>query len=80
MWYIDFRCYDPISRTVKRKKYHISDKLSAREKRAYATNLIAGLVLNLQRGWNPWTQQSSERQSIGYFSISDLYRTHVKNN
>lgn len=77
MWYIDFRCYDPISQTMKRKKYHISDKLSTREKRAYATNLIAGLVENLQRGWNPWTQQSSEKQYISYSFISDLYRRYI---
>lgn len=77
-WYVDFRCFDPISGKRKRKKYYIPPKLSASAKRAYAATLIAALVDRLHKGWNPWTQQASEKQYITYSSIRDIYKHYLR--
>ncbi|MBO5134585.1 MAG: site-specific integrase [Bacteroidaceae bacterium] len=78
IWYVDFRCYDPIKGVFRRKKYHISAHLSVREKQACAANLIAALVERLRSGWNPWTQQASEKQYITYSSIRDIYKHYLR--
>ena len=78
IWYVDFRCYDPIKGVFRRKKYHISSHLSVREKQAFAAHLIAALVERLRSGWNPWTQQSSEKQYITYSSIRDIYKRYLQ--
>jgi integrase len=78
LWFIDFRCLDPFTGKRRRKKYHIPNNLTTSQKLAYAANLITALVERLRTGWNPWTQQASERQYITYSSIVDIYKRYLR--
>lgn len=77
-WFVDFFCYDPITQTKRRKKYFLNPKQKASEKKRSAADLIAGITERLRQGWNPWAEQSSERQYLHYSAICDLYIRYIK--
>lgn len=53
-WFIDFFALDPLTGTMRRKKYHIDNIEKIGERRKYAAELIAITLKKLRSGWNPW--------------------------
>ena len=72
-WYIDFKAYDPLEQSMKRKKYMLDgiDKVSERKRRA--TEVITNLTNRLRTGWNPWADTSNSRQYTPFIDICLLY-------
>ena len=77
-WYLDLKCYDPLERNMKRKKYMLDkiDKLTDRKKRA--TEIITNITYQLRNGWNPWADASSSRQYTLYNDVIDLYTRYLE--
>lgn len=76
-WYIDFKAFDPLEQTMKRKKYMLDgiDKLSERKKRA--AEVITNLTNQLLTGWNPWADTSNSRQYTQVVDIIQLYYKYI---
>lgn len=53
-WYVDFYAVDPVDGKWKRKKYHASMKLGARERRKFLSEVLLEVNSKLASGWNPW--------------------------
>ena len=77
-WYIDFKAYDPLEQSMKRKKYMLDgiDKVSERKKRA--TEVITNLTNRLRTGWNPWADTSNSRQYTPFIDIIKLYYKYLE--
>lgn len=78
VWFVDFFCYDPITQTKRRKKYHLDPHLKKAERKRSAADLIAGITERLRQGWNPWAEHSSERQYLHYSALCDIYIRYIK--
>lgn len=76
-WYIDFKAFDPLEQTMKRKKYMLDgiDKASERKKRA--AEVITNLTNQLRTGWNPWADTSNSRQYTQFIDIIQLYYKYI---
>lgn len=76
-WYIDFKAFDPLEQTMKRKKYMLDgiDKLSERKQRA--AEVITNLTNQLRTGWNPWADTSNSRQYTQFIDIIQLYYKYI---
>lgn len=76
-WYIDFKAYDPLEQTMKRKKYMLDgvNKLSERKKRA--AEVITNLTNQLRTGWNPWADTSNSRQYTHIIDVIQLYHKYI---
>lgn len=76
-WYIDFKAFDPLEQTMKRKKYMLDgiDKASERKKRA--AEVITNLTNQLRTGWNPWAETSNSRQYTQFIDIIQLYYKYI---
>lgn len=76
-WYIDFQCYDPVDREMRRKKYMLDgiDKVSERKKRA--TEIITNLTNRLRTGWNPWAETSNSRHYSKFADVHELYSRYL---
>lgn len=77
-WYIDFKCFDPLEQTMKRKKYMLDniEKITARKKRA--AEIIATLTNRLISGWNPWADTSNSRQYTLFNDVIELYLKYLR--
>lgn len=77
-WYVDFKAYDPLEQTMKRKKYMLDGigKISERKKRA--AEIIANLTNRLRTGWNPWADTSNSRQYTPYKDVTKLYYKYLE--
>ena len=62
--YVDFRAFDPVTGTLKRKKFHIPARLNKRERKARAAVLISTLSAKLRSGWSPWMEMAESTNSI----------------
>lgn len=56
-WYIEFYCYDPSLRQLRRKRIKCNRIKGAKSRRAYARDVMARISQQLSRGWNPWIEQ-----------------------
>ena len=76
-WYVDFKCFDPVDREMKRKKYMLNgiDKVSERKKRA--TEIITNLTNRLRSGWNPWADTSNSRHYSKFNDVQELYSKYL---
>lgn len=77
-WYIDFKCFDPLEQTMKRKKYMLDsiEKISLRKKRA--AEIITTLTNRLISGWNPWADTSNSRQYTLFNDVIELYLKYLR--
>ena len=76
-WYVDFTCYDPLTQTMRRKKYHLDSIKRISDRRRRAAELIAILALRLREGWTPWANTMSTRQTESVQYIVDHYMTYI---
>ena len=76
-WYVDFMCYDPLTQTMRRKKYHLDSIKRVSDRRKRAAELIAVLALRLREGWTPWVNTMSTRQMETVQYIVDHYTTYI---
>lgn len=67
-WYIDFRAYDPVSGTMKRKKYMLDHVLKVSDRRRQAAEMIESITKLLRSGWSPWVNVDDNR---GYTLLQD---------
>lgn len=77
-WYVDFQCFDPLTGTMRRKKYMLDSihKVSERKKRA--TEIISNATNRLREGWNPWAEASNDRQYTPLKTIFTMYIRYIE--
>ena len=56
-WFIEFYCYDPSMRQLRRKRIKCNRIKGVRARRAYARDVMERIGKQLARGWNPWIEQ-----------------------
>lgn len=76
--YVDFRAYDPATGTVRRKKYHLDNIKSKKERRLHANLLITKLVKKLSTGWRPWHDDITTKGYADFEQVLDLYLKNVE--
>lgn len=60
-WYVDFFAYDPVSDTMKRKKYMLDHEKKRSDRQILATMLIVNITQRLIAGWNPWVNDDGKQ-------------------
>ena len=76
-WYVDFHAFDPAEGKMKRKKYMLDSIRKISDRRRRAAEIIANLLVKLQRGWNPWVQADNQRQYTHFENVTQLYRKYL---
>lgn len=76
-WYVDFCCYDPAERRMKRKKYMLDSIEKKSDRKRRAAEIIANLTSRLRAGWNPWAEASTERQYTKFADVTTLYLRYI---
>lgn len=76
-WYVMFMAFDPITRSLKRKRIRINNIGSAKQKREYANDLILRLSDKLRSGWNPFVDEENSKQYALFEVAVDQYITHI---
>ena len=72
-WYIDFKAYDPVSSSLRRKKYMIPMKGRKNDRMKYAKTLMGDLTNRLLMGWSPWVSNSSVRTMTKISVVFEQY-------
>ncbi|MCR4612682.1 MAG: site-specific integrase [Bacteroidaceae bacterium] len=72
-WFVDFLCYDPVTETMRRKKYHLDGIKKISDRKRHGAELVSKLLYRLHQGWNPWAEVSSTRQFASLSNIFDLF-------
>ena len=75
-WYVDFCCYDPLTQTMRRKKYMLDGIKSVKLRRERAAEIISVVTYKLRNGWNVWASATSTRQ---YTTIASAVELYIKN-
>ena len=77
-WYVDFKCYDPLEGSMKRKKFMLDSiaKISERKKRA--TEIITVTTQRLRNGWNPWAEATTDRQCANFVYVTEIYNKYLE--
>ena len=70
--YVDFVCFDPVSETMRRKKYHLDGIPRKADRRRRATELIALLTAKLRTGWNVWADAAATDGKRIYTPIAEV--------
>lgn len=73
-WFIDFYCYDPSLRRLRRKRIKCNRIKGVRERRAWAREVMQRISKQLSRGWNPWIEQD-----LGNLHTVEEVFTHYDN-
>lgn len=77
-WYVDFRCYDPEGKCMRRKKYHLDGIKGNAARRERAAELIAKISYKLQHGWNVWAEQADGVRHYSFYSnVKTFYRRYL---
>lgn len=78
VWFIDFKAFDPISGTLKRKKYNVPKAKNKRERLRDAQETVLFLESLLKEGWTPFGNNQTQKSLIMEFShCLDLYAEQV---
>ncbi len=77
-WYVDFYAHDPVSGTMKRKKYMLNKYKTDQKKRMMGSVLIHNITSKLLAGWNPWVNADKSRQFTEIPIVISRYRDYVK--
>lgn len=76
-WFVDFTCYDPVTQTMRRKKYHLDSIKKISDRRQRAAEMIAVLLVRLKSGWTPWASRVSSRLAENVQYILQHYLTYI---
>lgn len=76
-WYIDFFAFDPAQNRMRRKKIKLNSIQSVKQRRAYATDLIARLVSQLRIGWNPWIEAEGGKAYATFEAACESYKRMI---
>ena len=71
--YIDFKCLDPLSGKLKRKKISLDGVYGLRERRQQAAEIIAAVTAKLKSGWNCWIDEKAAKQYTKLEEVNKLY-------
>lgn len=77
-WYVDFFAYDPVSDTMKRKKYMLDHEKKRSDRQILATMLIVNITQRLIAGWNPWVNDDGTRHMTTFTEVLSSYRQWVE--
>ena len=78
VWYIDFKAFDPVSGTLKRKKYNVPKAKNQRERLKDAQETVFFLESLLKEGWTPFGNAQSQKSQMMEFShCIELYAEQV---
>lgn len=77
-WYVDFYAHDPLTGTLRRKKYMLGRYKSKQSKHTMASMMIHNLLAKLTAGWNPWTNADKSRQFTTIPIIISRYRDYIQ--
>lgn len=76
--YVDFYCYDPVSDSMRRKKYYLNRLKTAKERKARATELISVLTYRLRSGWNVWVKTTTLRENTPFAECLEQYKSYCQ--
>ena len=76
-WYVDFFAFDPLSGTLRRKKYHLDSIPKKSDRVRRATEIISAVYQRLITGWSPWVTTTSEKEYSTFTDAIELYRIYV---
>lgn len=77
--FVDFVCFDPLTQTMRRKKYYLDKFKTKKEKRTYAAELIAQLCAKLRSGWNVWAESvDNVREYTSIAQVNALWHTWIE--
>lgn len=76
--YVDFYCYDPVSNSMRRKKYHLNRLKTAKERKARAMELISVLTYRLRSGWNVWVKTETLRENTPFAECIEQYKAYCQ--
>ena len=77
-WYVDFKCFDPASGKMKRKKYMLDSIKKVSLRRERAAEIITNVTVRLRKGWNPWADVSDRRGYAQIQDVLDIYEGHIR--
>ena len=75
--FISFYAFDPASGLRKRKKYMLGRCHSKAELRRQSRDMIRAILKKLERGWNPWIENSDSRTYALFNIVVDLYHDYL---
>lgn len=78
--YVDIYCYDPVTDSMRRKKYHITPSLSKSRRKQRAAEMIAALSMKLRAGWSPWAELDGTNTLIPIDTACARYLSSVQKN
>ena len=77
-WIISFYAYDPLRGELRRKRIRVSPKFNkVSDRRRYANSLIERITQQLQQGWNPWINYTTEQNYATWQDACDAYRRYL---
>lgn len=77
--YVDFLAYDPVSGTMRRKKYMLDHIRRVSERKAQAAELMANITRRLQEGWSPWASAlETTRQYSRFSDVLYIYKVYIE--
>ena len=76
-WYVDFKCFDPVSGTMRRKKYQLDRYKKISERRSRASEIIYTVTSRLRSGWNVWVKVESTREHTPFSECLELYKAYL---
>lgn len=77
--YVDFLAYDPVSGTMRRKKYMLDHIKLVSARKAMAAELIANITKRLQEGWSPWAAElETVRQYAKFDDVLYIYKVYIE--
>ena len=76
-WYVDFFCFDPVSGTMRRKKYNLNRYKKTSERKSRASEIIYTVTSRLRSGWNVWVKVESTREHTLFSDCLELYKAYL---
>ena len=71
--FISFYAFDPVSGRSKRKKYMLGRCKTRREVLRRSRDMISQITRKLERGWNPWIDNSDSLTYALFSQVADQY-------
>lgn len=74
-WVVYFYAYDPRYKRLRRKRFKVNRIKNKKERRKHANELIRKINANLEAGWNPWIEQSDNKE---YSKLLDVINKYIE--
>lgn len=75
--YVEFRAFDPLQCRLRRKTIKLNHIHGVANRRRYAKDLIRRLMIQLQRGWNPWVSHDTADLPM-FEEVLERYSVHIE--